>query len=111
MLDVDIYPNRTPNRVYLGRNYTIYVAVLGSAEFDVTTLDSSTVTFGQTGVEAAAVRGPIVRDVNRDGYLDAMYGFRTFDCGFAAGDTWGQLTAQTVGGTGAEGGDSVLVYP
>ena len=111
IVNIDIYPNRTPNYVFLSRNYTIYVAVLGSANFDVTSIDSSTVLFGRTGTEASPVRVPILRDLNGDGFLDAMYGFRTFDCGFALGDTEGWLTGYTVSGTPVEGSDSVLVSP
>ena len=108
---IDIYPNRTPNRVFLSRNYTLYVAVLGSADFDVTKIDSSSVLFGWTGIEASPVRAPIMRDLNRDGFLDAMYGFQTFDCGFQPGDTEGWLTGFTNSGIMIEGSDSVLVLP
>jgi len=110
-IGIDIYPNRVPNRVFLSRNYTLYVAVLGSATFDVPTLNSSTVRFGKTGTEAAPVRAPLLRDLNGDGFIDAMYGFMTFDCGFALGDTTGILKAKLNDGTDAEGSDSVLVYP
>jgi hypothetical protein len=108
---IDIYPNRTPNRVFLSRNYTLYVSVLGSDTFDVTTLNSSTVKFGKTGTEASPMRAPLIRDLNWDGFIDAMYGFRTFDCGFQLGDTEGWLKGYTVSGTLVEGSDSVLVLP
>ena len=108
-LTIDIYPNRTPNWIFLSRNYTLYVTVLGQIDFDVTTLDPATVTFGRTGVETSPVRPPMFRDLNRDGYLDAMYGFMTFDCGFVMGDVTGKLTAKTFLGEDAKGEDSVLV--
>jgi hypothetical protein len=110
-VDIDIYPNRTPNQVYLSRNYTLYVAILGSANFDVTTVNSSTVKFGRTGTEASPVRAPIMRDLNADGLTDAMYGFMTFDCGFQLGDTEGVLTGKTTAGIDVIGRDSVLVSP
>jgi len=110
-VDIDIYPNRTPNRVFLSRNYTLYVAVLGSADFDVTTLDSSTVKFGRTGTEASPVRAPMLRDLNSDGLMDAMYGFATFDCGFVLSDTEGILTGKLNDGTDVLGSDSVSVFP
>jgi hypothetical protein len=110
-VDIDIYPNRTPNRVFLSRNYTLYVAVLGGADFDVTTLNSSTVKFGKTGTEASPMRPPMIRDLNGDGKPDAMYGFRTFDCNFALGDMQGWLKGSTASGTPVEGSDSVLVLP
>jgi hypothetical protein len=110
-VNIDIHPNRVPNRVYLSRNYTIYVAVLGSVDFDVTNIDSSSVMFGRTGTEASPVRAPIMRDLNGDGFLDAMYGFQTFDCGFQLGDTEGWLTGFTTDNKVVDGGDSVLVSP
>jgi predicted outer membrane repeat protein/parallel beta-helix repeat protein len=108
---VDIYPNRIPNPVYLSRNYTIYVAVLGSATFDVTTLDATTVRFGRNGTEASPVREPALQDVNSDGFIDALYGFSTFACGFATGDAEGHLTGSTTGGATVAGSDSVVVAP
>jgi hypothetical protein len=111
VVDIDIYPNRTPNQVYLSRNYTLYVAILGSANFDVSTVNSSTVKFGRTGTEASPVRAPIMRDLNADGFTDAMYGFMTFDCDFQLGDTEGVLTGKTTAGIDLIGRDSVLVSP
>lgn len=110
-VEIDIHPNRTPNRVYLSRNYTLYVAVLGSAIFDVTNIDSSSVRFGRTGTEASPMRAPILRDLNGNGFIDAMYGFMTSNCGFALGDTEGWLTGFTTSGTPLEGVDSVVVMP
>jgi RHS repeat-associated protein len=107
--EVDIYPNRTPNQVFLDKNYTIYVAVYGSSEFDVTKLDSATIRFGRSGIEASPVRAPMIRDLNGDGFADALYGFMTFDCGFQTGDTSGILTGETIDNIQIEGTDSVLI--
>ena len=108
---VDIYPNRTPNPVYLSTNYTIYVAVLGSEDFDVTTLDLTTVRFGHTGTEASPVRAPVIRDINNDRFTDALYGFQTFDCGFELSDEEGWLPGSTTAGVSIKGSDSVEVAP
>lgn len=108
---VDIYPNRTPNKVYLSTDYTIYVALFGAEGFAVADVDSSTIRFGPTGTEAAPVRMPTILDLNGDGFEDAMYGFTTFDCGFALGDTTGYLTGKTTSGTALQGSDSVTVLP
>ncbi len=110
-LSVDIYPNRAVNQVYLSRNYTLYVVVFGTGAFNVMDLDWTTVRFGRTGTEARAVRAPLLRDMNGDGILDALYGFMTFDCGFQMGDTEGILTAKLNDGTDASGEDSVFVSP
>jgi len=108
---IDIYPNRAPNRVYLETDYTIYVALLGAEDFAVTGVDSSTVRFGQTGIEASPVREPTIRDFNGDGFDDALYGFMTFDCSFDLGDSTGILTGQTTDGTPIRGMDSITVEP
>ena len=111
VVGIDIYPNRTPNPVFVSRYYTIYVGVMGSGELDVTNLNSATVKFGRTGTEASPVRAPMIRDLNGDGQADALYGFWTFDCGFQLGDTQGWLKGSTTSGTLVEGSDSVLVSP
>jgi hypothetical protein len=108
---IDIYPNRLPNMVYLSTDYTMYVALLGAEGFAVTDVDSSTVRFGRSGTEASPVREPKIRDLNGDGFDDALYGFLTFDCGFELGDNTGTLTGQTTGGTPIAGNDSVSVLP
>jgi hypothetical protein len=110
-LSIDVYPNRAVNQVYLSRNYTLYVVVFGTAQFNVMDLDWTTVRFGRTGTEARAVRAPLLRDMNGDGILDALYGFMTFDCGFRLGDTKGLLTGKLKDGTDARGEDSVFVSP
>jgi len=106
-IDIDIYPDHTPNRVYLNKNYPIFVGVLSSETFDVYSLDSATVKFGRTGTEASPVGPWIAGDINWDGFVDAMYEFRTFDSGFQIGDTQGLLTGLTLIGTPVAGSDSV----
>jgi len=103
--NIDIYPNRrypsgedTPNWIVLSRNYTIYVAIMGRADFDARDVYPFTVRFGPTGTEAGPVRGRVVIDIDQDGDLDAVYGFQTFDCGFKLGDTLGWLTGWTTAG-------------
>ncbi len=107
---IDVYPGRTANQIYLAKNYTIYVGVLGSSIFDVADLDSATVRFGHSGTEAKPVRAPTIRDLNGDGRNDALYGFMTFDCQFKMGDTKGVLTGQMTDGTNVTGDDSVVVF-
>ncbi len=111
VLAIDIYPNRFPNPIYLSRPYTIYVIAFGSSLLDISTINNATVKFGRTGTEASPVRAPTIRDFNLDGYMDAMYGFKTQFCGFVLGDTSGTLKCSTVGGTPLSASDSVVVFP
>lgn len=105
---IDIQPNRS-NQVFLDRNYTIYVAVLGSATLNVQDISDASVRFGATGNEAAPVRAKVVHDVNNDGRPDAVYGFLTFDCGFTPVSTTGTLTFLTTNCGGGIATDTVLV--
>lgn len=91
---IDIYPNRFPNRIYLSRNYTIYVGAIRSDTFNPQTDLNNLTKFGRS--LAAAVSGPtsvppLYRDFDLDGDTDAIFGFRTFDCGFQMGNTIGVL--------------------
>jgi hypothetical protein len=74
--------------------------------------------FGKTGTEASPVRAPLIRDIVRplDGIPDALYGFRTLDCGFTPdmiGDpaAKGWLNGKTTAGTDVAGSVPVLVSP
>jgi hypothetical protein len=71
---IDIKPGSDPNAVNLGSKGVVPVAILGSAAFDVTWVDPSTVTLGSSGV---AVRGKdkllvSVEDVNSDRFDDLV---------------------------------------
>lgn len=105
-LAIDIYPNRAPNPVYLGRDYTVYVVAFGSETCDVATLGN--VRFGRTGTEAAPVGAPRFRDYNGDDIPDALFGFRSSQCGFQIGSTQGFLTA-TKDGCTLTGADAVAI--
>ncbi|MBI5374606.1 MAG: hypothetical protein HZA77_04165 [Candidatus Schekmanbacteria bacterium] len=108
-LALDICPIAFPNKVSFRKNWGLSVGVLGSRDFDVTTLNWPTVKFGKTGTEASPMRAPIFRDFNRDGNLDAIYMFIMNKCGFAMGNTQGILTGKLNDGTEASGSDSVKI--
>lgn len=105
---IDIVPNVTPNKVAVGKPYTVYVALRGSATFDVAQVVPGSIRFGRTGFEAAPVRGALVQDINRDGFADLLLGFRTVQCGFTGGETNGVLRATLGNGVTIEGSDTVV---
>ncbi len=121
-LAIDIYPNRTPNPIILSRDYTIYVQVINrageadAASFvDPTTIDwadpALVVRFGRAGVTAAApVRPGLLLDLDLDGDLDALLGFRTSASAFQLGDVEGELTINRACQP-LSGRDSIAVQP
>jgi len=103
--DIDIKPGSDPNSINPKSKGVIPVAILGSADFDVTTVDPDSVTFGPTGTEAPPVRWAI-EDVNIDSFFDVVFHFKTQECGFSAGDETGTLTCDQ-----GSASDSVNIVP
>jgi len=101
---IDIKPGSDPNSINLKSKGVIPVAILGSADFDVTIVDVNTLVFGPDGASPAHdLTDPLVyadhlQDVNFDGYVDLVCHFRTQETGIEAGDTSATLTFDTTGG-------------
>jgi len=89
----------------------IPVALLGSADFDVADVDTSSLTFGATGTERSlhkcAKRG---EDVNDDGYLDLVCHFNNQDTGFRRGHVEGYLKGQMKAKTRARGASGGMPF-
>jgi len=82
------------------------VAILTTDSFDATTVDPTTVLFGPTGTEAAAVHSAL-EDVDGDGDIDLILHFNTQATGIQCGGTSASLTGETLSGQMIEGSDSV----
>lgn len=122
-VNIDIKPGSDPNSINLGDHGLLPVAILGSPEFDVTTIDPETI--GIEGVNLASrgsAKAPKLacsyEDVNVDGYLDMMAFFDVQDLVTAEvlTDTTIELTItgnlfEEHGGTLIEGTDSVNIVP
>lgn len=73
-INIDIKPSSFPNSINLRGRGKTPVAVLGSAMFDVTTIDRMTVIFA----DAPALNiGATPEDINKDGFLDIVFHFDT----------------------------------
>jgi hypothetical protein len=105
-VQIDIDPNRFPNRVNLKRN-KIEVAILSSDTFDATAVEPSTLLFGKTGTEACPVR-LTVKDINGDRAPDMVLWFNTVDTELECGDEHAMLTGAIVGGPSIQGSDSIV---
>ena len=103
-LTIDIKPGSDRNSINPNSKGVIPVAILGSASFDVTTVDVTTLAFGPDGATPAHdLTDPLVyanhlQDVNGDGFTDLVSHYRTQDTGIAKGDTEACLTGETTGG-------------
>jgi len=115
-VDIDIKPGGDPNSISLGSGGVIPVAVLTTSDFDATTVDPSTVCFGDA--EAPAERDCSekdgrghLEDADADGDQDMVLHYETPQTGIDPGDTEACLTGETLDGTAMEGCDAVRIVP
>lgn len=75
-VQIDIKPGSDDNSINLGSNGVVPVAILGSADFDTTTVDPLSVTLAGSGVAVRGKNGDKYlahqEDVNDDGFLDLV---------------------------------------
>lgn len=110
-VDVDIKPGSFPNSINPKGKGVIPVAILGTPEFDVATVNGTTVVFAGASpahdLSDPAVVADHLHDVDLDGYIDYIFHFRVQETNIAPGDTSATLTGQTTGGIPISGTDSV----
>ena len=112
-IEIDIKPGSDRNSINPNSKGLIPVAILGSASFDVTTLDVTTLAFGPDGATPAHdLTDPVVyadhlQDVNNDGFTDLVSHYPTQDTGIAKGDTEASLTGGTTGDVATYGYDAI----
>ena len=105
-VEINIRPRRSANKINPNGTGTVPVAILTTNRFDAATVDPTTVRFGATGSEAAAVSWAF-RDVDGNGAVDLVLRFNIGDTGIACGATSAILTGRTVTGDVIRGSDSI----
>jgi hypothetical protein len=80
--EIDIHPGSWPNSINRRSRGVTPVAILGSADFDVTTVDVTTLVFTDIAEPAHDLTDPLVyaehlQDVNSDGFTDLVTHWRT----------------------------------
>jgi hypothetical protein len=108
---VDIKPGSYPNAINLKSNGSVPVALLGSADFDVSSVDLATVKFGkmhEMDSGASALRSAR-QDINGDGFMDRVFHFTIKETGLEKSDTMACLHGMTLDGMHFCGHDSVKI--
>lgn len=109
-LDVDIKPGSFPNCFNSNDHGVIPIAILGSADFDVTIIDPLTIQLDGQAVRVKGKSGNAgsCEDVNEDGFIDLVVQILD-DAAYEAGETTGTVTAQSYDGVLFEGQDSICI--
>jgi hypothetical protein len=107
---IDIRPGSDDNPVNPASDGVIPVALLGSADFDVADVDTTTLAFGPHGAAPLDPSGSL-EDVDGDGVMDLVSHYPTQETGIAEGDTEACVSGATLEGAMFEGCDSVTIVP
>jgi hypothetical protein len=113
-VSIDIKPGSDPNCFNNDDHGVIPVAVLGSADFDVTQIDPSTVRLDSLAVKAVGKSEKLlahIEDANGDGWDDLVVQIQDQDSAFTSGEGAAQVTGYLYDGTYIYGSDSICVVP
>lgn len=83
----------------------IPTAILGTSNFDVSKIDTTSLRFGPNATTVATK--PVITDVDGDGIPDLLLHFRTQDAGIQCSDTAVVVTGKTQNGTMISGTSSI----
>lgn len=113
---IDIKPGSSPNSINANEQGTVPVAILGSEDFDVTTIDASTFKLGKAGIDTrgsakATKLAYSFEDVNSDGFMDLVAHFSVPMLALTGSETELSITASLVNGADIVGSDSVNIVP
>lgn len=108
---VDIKPGSYPNAINLNSNGSVPVALLGSADFDVSSVDLGTVRFGKMHAmdSGAFILRSALEDVNGDGFMDRVFHFKIKETGLEPSDTEACLHGMTLAGEHFCGHDTIVI--
>lgn len=115
VVSIDVRPESATNPIQPDSRGLVPVAILTAGELDATTVDWSTVCFGDP--EAPDERDCTeshdtghVEDVNGDGEADLVLHFEVAETGIDPGDTTACLTGETGEGVEIEGCDAIVTH-
>jgi probable HAF family extracellular repeat protein len=110
---IDIKPGSDTNSINLRYAAIVPVAILGSEDFDVLTVDPNTVCFGldpddrsRSDCTESHDQGHFDKDVNDDGYLDLVMHFDNHRTWIGLGESEACLTGETLDGEHFHGCDT-----
>lgn len=108
---IDIKPGSDPNSINLGSRGNVPVAIFGTADFDATTVDPTTITLAGASVKLKGKGTPMAsfEDVNEDGILDIVVHVDTSALELSEEDIVAILVGKTFNGVIIRGEDTVRI--
>ena len=119
-VEIDIKPGSDPNCFNSNGHGVIPVAILGTVDFDVATVDATTVKLEDLSVEERGRRRKKLMahfdDVSGpngmpDGFIDLVVQFKDVDGTFTSESSTANLTAELLDGTPIVGSDDICLVP
>lgn len=112
-VDIDIKPGSDPNCFNVDDHGVIPVAIFGSAAFDVSSIDSSTLKFAGMAVRVRGNNNPqcSLKDSDEDGFTDLVCPFVDDAGAWSAGDTTAELWGELDDSTPFFGEDAICIRP
>jgi hypothetical protein len=112
-VEIDIQPGVGPSSINVAKVGVVPVAILTTSSFDATTIDPSSVCFGDDGSapqrNCAEAHGTgHLLDVTKDKIVDLLLHYEVIQTGIDPGDTSACLTAVTTAGIHVYGCDTVV---
>jgi hypothetical protein len=111
---IDIKPGDDANCVKNDGHGVIPVAILGSANLDVTEINPATVQLAGLAVKTVGKSEKLlahIEDVNADNFPDLMVQIQDNGGAFSSGTTTATLTGMLFDGTPIEGMDTICIVP
>ena len=111
---IDIKPGTEENCVNINDHGVIPVAIMGTADFDVTQVDPGTCRLQGMSVKMAGKSNKLLcnyLDINNDGYDDLLLIIEDSDGNFVEGQANATLSGNLYDGTPIEGADYICIVP
>ncbi len=110
---IDIKPGSDPNCINPNNNGVIPAAILGSATFDVTQINTSTLTLAGLPVALRGNGTPqcSIQNVNGDAFNDMVCQFTNDPSAWSSSPATAELTGSLLNGFPFEGSDAVCLVP
>ena len=113
-VQIDIKPGSYPNAINNDGHGVIPVAVLGSADFEVSLILVHTVTLEGMSIKVVGKASKMLyhyEDVNGDGFDDLVMQIQDMDGAFEPGTVTATLTGELLCGTPIVGQDTIVIVP